>query len=140
MCVERDGTISQYTFSRTVRVIAELCKMFKLTANDIVRHYDITHKPCPKTFIDQPEQFNEFKTQVNAILNPPKTPTDSIPYPGILKIGSRGESVKKVQQKLKITVDGIFGPVTENAVKKFQGSNGLVVDGIVGKNTWGKLF
>ncbi|WP_129692361.1 peptidoglycan-binding domain-containing protein [Gottfriedia acidiceleris] len=48
--------------------------------------------------------------------------------------------LKKVQQKLKITVDGIFGPVTENAVKKFQASNGLVVDGIVGKNTWGKLF
>lgn len=140
MCVEKDGTISQYTLSRTIRVIAELCKMFKLNANDIVRHYDITHKPCPKTFIDHPERFNEFKTQVNAILNPPKTQTDSIPYTGILKEGSTGESVKKVQQKLKITADGIFGPVTENAVKKFQASNGLVVDGIVGKNTWGKLF
>ncbi|MFB7142496.1 N-acetylmuramoyl-L-alanine amidase [Gottfriedia sp. NPDC056225] len=140
MCLEKDGTVSQYTITRAVRVVAELCKMFKLDANDIVRHYDITHKPCPKTFIDHPERFNEFKAQVNAVLNPPKQQADSIPYPGILNMGSKGESVKHVQQKLNITADGIFGPVTESAVKKFQASNGLVVDGIVGKNTWSKLF
>lgn len=141
MCVEKDGTISQATISRTVKVIAELCKMFKLNANDIVRHYDITHKPCPKPFVDHLERFNEFKEQVNAILNPPiKNPQNEIPYPGILKAGSKGDSVKKVQQKLNITTDGIFGPITERAVKQYQESSGLAVDGIVGKATWSKLF
>lgn len=35
--------------------------------------------------------------------------------------------------------DGIFGPLTEEAVKEFQEKNGLTVDGIVGKNTWTKI-
>ena len=37
-------------------------------------------------------------------------------------------------------VDGSFGDETEKAIKKFQSDHGLVVDGIVGKNTWSKLL
>lgn len=40
----------------------------------------------------------------------------------------------------KIAVDGDFGVNTENAVKDYQQSNGLTVDGIAGKNTFTKLF
>mgnify|MGYP001106610927 CR=1 FL=1 len=63
----------------------------------------------------------------------------------MLKLGSRGNSVKELQKKLNSlgfnagVVDGIFGTKTRNAVMDFQRKNGLVVDGIVGKATRSKL-
>jgi hypothetical protein len=53
-----------------------------------------------------------------------------------LRKGSKGESVRTLQEFLKITVDGDFGPKTESAVKSYQKKTGLTVDGVVGKNTW----
>ena len=58
----------------------------------------------------------------------------------ILKIGSSGEDVKKLQSKLGLNADGVFGPGTETAVKKWQIDNDLSADGIVGEGTWGKMF
>ena len=57
----------------------------------------------------------------------------------ILKTGSRGNDVKSLQQKLNLLADGIFGPITDEAVREFQRSNGLAVDGIVGPKTWAAL-
>jgi hypothetical protein len=56
-----------------------------------------------------------------------------------LKKGSKGESVKTLQEFLKITVDGDFGSKTESAVKSYQKKNGLVVDGTVGPKTWAHM-
>ncbi|QXE03172.1 peptidoglycan DD-metalloendopeptidase family protein [Terribacillus sp. DMT04] len=62
-------------------------------------------------------------------------------YPGsYIRTGSRGENVRKIQRAVGVTVDGIFGPNTRQAVINFQRNNGLGVDGIVGPETWNKLF
>lgn len=53
-----------------------------------------------------------------------------------IRLGSRGQSVLKLQQILGIPADGVFGPQTRNAVRTFQSSNNLTVDGIVGPSTW----
>lgn len=56
-----------------------------------------------------------------------------------IKKGSRGSDVKALQLKLNLMPDGIFGPLTEEAVREFQRANRLTVDGIVGPATWDKL-
>ena len=70
------------------------------------------------------------------------------PHKRILKHGSRGADVKKLQKLLNawglcpqpIVLDGIFGRTTLDAVKKFQRQAKLPVDGIVGGKTWDRLF
>ena len=58
----------------------------------------------------------------------------------LMKVGSRGESVKWLQYALNekgasLVVDGKFGDATERAVRTYQDLKGLTVDGIAGKNT-----
>lgn len=75
-------------------------------------------------------------------------------YP-VLKIKAKGEYVRLLQTKLnekgvnhlivngknkKLAVDGIFGVITKAGVQLFQIKNNLLIDGIVGKQTWGKLM
>jgi peptidoglycan hydrolase-like protein with peptidoglycan-binding domain len=61
--------------------------------------------------------------------------------------GSNGDAVRAVQSQIhsrgagasQISIDGIFGPVTNDAVRAFQTLLGLSVDGIVGPQTWNHL-
>ena len=61
-----------------------------------------------------------------------------------ISYGSSGEEVKRLQKSLNekgysLSVDGVFGNKTRDAVKDYQKKNGLSVDGIVGNKTWGAL-
>lgn len=57
----------------------------------------------------------------------------------LLRRGTRGTTVKKMQEKLGIDADGKFGSGTEKAVKEYQQANGLKADGMVGPNTLDKM-
>lgn len=59
---------------------------------------------------------------------------------GVLRRGSKGEEVKKMQSALGLTADGDFGPGTEAALKKWQAANGLAADGVAGPKTLAKLI
>ena len=56
------------------------------------------------------------------------------------KQGSRGEMVAQIQRALHLKADGIFGPLTTEAVKDFQSAHSLTVDGIVGPATLALLI
>jgi peptidoglycan hydrolase-like protein with peptidoglycan-binding domain len=57
----------------------------------------------------------------------------------IVRLGSKGPWVVKLQEALKIEADGTFGPKTEATLKAFQETNGLEPDGIAGRNTYRAL-
>ncbi|PSB53059.1 peptidoglycan-binding protein [filamentous cyanobacterium Phorm 6] len=81
--------------------------------------------------------------QINS--NSPIAQTGAIVRPAI-KLGSRGSSVSELQAALILlgfyseTVDGIFSQSTAAAVSKFQEAAGIAPDGIVGQDTWNRLF
>ena len=62
-----------------------------------------------------------------------------------ISLGSQNDDVKTAQELLNsagnynLTVDGIFGQQTNQAVMDYQRQNGLVVDGIIGEQTWAAL-
>ena len=67
-----------------------------------------------------------------------------VSYSGGLRLGSRGSQVTALQQRLRdlgygVTVDGVFGSETDQAVRQFQASNRLTADGIVGSATQNTL-
>ncbi len=75
----------------------------------------------------------------------------SFAFPGGLRIGDTGERVAQLQYMLSVvgefvpsvpvlTVDGVFGRNTRDAVIAFQNYAGLTADGIVGETTWGALY
>lgn len=57
-----------------------------------------------------------------------------------LKIGSKGVDVKKLQEKLGLKADGVFGPLTESKLIQLQKKIGISPDGRVSLGTWVKLF
>ncbi|MGN0745166.1 MAG: peptidoglycan-binding protein [Aristaeellaceae bacterium] len=61
-----------------------------------------------------------------------------------LRYGSRGDEVALLQRRLQacgfpLAADGLFGPVTREAVRSYQAQRGLTVDGIAGPLTWAAL-
>ncbi|MBV6627026.1 MAG: peptidoglycan-binding protein [Rivularia sp. (in: Bacteria)] len=94
-----------------------------------------TKKPVAKT-----SQNNQQKPTVRAAANTTKRRN-----PNFLSKGDEGQAVKALQERLRVAgfyygnSTGIFGPITEDAVKRFQRAYGLDVDGIVGSQTLTKL-
>lgn len=69
-CCHPDETGKFYdsTYQTLVNLCAYLCVEFDLKPDDIIRHYDVTGKICPKYFVDHPEEWETFHKDVkNAI-------------------------------------------------------------------------
>jgi hypothetical protein len=91
-----------------------------------------------------PQTYLRFLPKDSSKVAPVNTPTKTL-QPQIA-LGDKGAVVYKLQQLLvlkgrnkTLKIDGEFGPLTENAVRDFQKTHGLGVDGVCGPATWKAL-
>ena len=93
---------------------------------------------APEASEPGPEQSEWYEFDTLELESPATQP--------LLRRGSRGSAVIDLQNRFTAlgfspgSADGIFGSLTEAAVKSFQRSRGLAADGIVGPQTWGALL
>ena len=64
---DETGEFSPVTYARTVELTAWLCRTFKLDpSQDVIRHYDVTGKECPRYYVEHPEAWDAFRADVAA--------------------------------------------------------------------------
>ena len=66
---DETGVFSPVTYDRAVELTAWLCREFRLDAEqDVIRHYDVTGKECPRYYVENPDAWEQFKADVAAEL------------------------------------------------------------------------
>ena len=64
---DETGEFSPVTYDRTVELTAWLCRAFELDPEtDVIRHYDVTGKECPRYYVEHPEAWDGFRADVAA--------------------------------------------------------------------------
>ena len=66
---DETGKFNEATYKSMVQLTAWLCEKFSLTEEDVIRHYDITGKICPKYFVENEDAWKQFKSDVKAVLD-----------------------------------------------------------------------
>ena len=63
---DESGEFNKATYTSLVQLVAWLCKRFDLEASDVIRHYDVTGKECPKYFVEHEDAWEQFQQEVSA--------------------------------------------------------------------------
>lgn len=66
---DETGAFTKNTYQSMVQLTAWLCKKFNLTEEDVIRHYDVTGKNCPKYFVENEEEWVAFKGYIQQALD-----------------------------------------------------------------------
>ncbi|MCR5099119.1 MAG: N-acetylmuramoyl-L-alanine amidase [Lachnospiraceae bacterium] len=66
---DETGVFSKDTYDELVHLTAWLLGQYDLEIDDVIRHYDVSGKPCPKYFVDHPEKWEEFKSDVEKYID-----------------------------------------------------------------------
>lgn len=65
---DESGAFTQETFQSLVQLTAKLCKDYNLSTDQVLRHYDVNQKPCPKFFVDDPNAWTNFLESVSSLM------------------------------------------------------------------------
>lgn len=65
---DESGKFNEETYRSTVQLCAWLCLKFNLSEKDVIRHYDVTGKNCPKYFVENEEAWKQFRQDIKSAL------------------------------------------------------------------------
>lgn len=143
-CVNSDGDYER-ALNNTIDLVKYLMEKWNIPIGNVVRHYDVTGKYCPRRILDN-GTWDWFKKQLNGEVSNP--PVVEKPQSNLDKaknfIGGR---CKELQEKLISAgyncggygPDGIFGQGTYNSLIEFQKQHCSMVDGLAGEETFREL-
>lgn len=63
---DETGQFNNETYRSVIRLTAWLCRYYHLSASDVIRHYDITGKNCPKYYVEHEDAWEQLKTDIAA--------------------------------------------------------------------------
>ncbi|MBQ4315113.1 MAG: N-acetylmuramoyl-L-alanine amidase, partial [Lentisphaeria bacterium] len=66
---DESGQYTDATYDSLVHLTAWLCKKFDLTSEQVIRHYDVTGKICPRYFVEDESAWEQFKVDVEKKIN-----------------------------------------------------------------------
>ncbi len=75
---DNTGKFNDATYNSLVRLVAWLCGEYNLKKDDIIRHYDVTGKNCPKYYVKHEKKWNSFKDDVFRYIDNHKTDNNII--------------------------------------------------------------
>lgn len=65
---DKTGKFNDLTYSSLVKLVSWLCGEFDLSEQEVIRHYDITGKLCPLYYVENPTEWDSFRSSVKAEL------------------------------------------------------------------------
>lgn len=165
-CTAGNYDMSAKTVENSAQLCAALCKYLGITDVDkyVVRHYDVSHKECPRPMVRNSSRWTAFKNRVKEILKQPTTKVETAKVEvkqeqekdgvckvelRVLKKGMSGNDARMAMLMLKDkgyykqsipSDDTLFGNNMEAAVLAFQKAKKIDVDGVIGVQTWTKLL
>jgi len=145
--IENEGTYvtaspTTALWNSLVNTVAYICQQYAIAPSRIYGHRDYNNTQCPGDRLYS--MLPQLRDEVAAKLGSPNPP-DPVSWP-LVRNGNTGEQVRSVQYLLRqqgrteVAADGVFGSITETAVRWLQSSRGLTVDGMVGSETWPALI
>ncbi|MFC7401043.1 N-acetylmuramoyl-L-alanine amidase [Citricoccus sp. GCM10030269] len=128
-----------------VHLSAYICQQYGIPVENVIAHRDVPGAQtlcCGDAFY---AKLSALRNEISAArANGVGGSSSAGTYPTV-RSGDEGEAVRRLQASLDATghdpgsVDGVFGPATEQALRDYQASIGTLVDGIAGHKTWGAL-
>jgi N-acetylmuramoyl-L-alanine amidase CwlA len=150
----KDGkyNLSAKTRANSIAVGKEYIKKYGIKKENVIRHFDVTGKKCPLYFVENEADWIKFRNELFA--DEKKGYSGKFPVRPLRgyfyydekrgKVKDKGEQVKRLQKFLnwavnaKLSVDGSLGQKTSDAIKKYQKTYGLKIDGFFGKESLAK--